>query len=76
MNDVFHEHLDDFLLCYIDDISIFSKKMAYHEDHVCLVFEKLRKVSLCAKLEKCGFHQSKVEFLGNIIYRWHSRRTS
>jgi len=42
--------------------------MADHE-HVCLVLEKLREGSLYAKLENCGFHQSKVEFLGYIISR-------
>jgi hypothetical protein len=30
--------------------------------------EKLREVDLYAKLEKCGFHESKVEFLGYIIF--------
>jgi hypothetical protein len=27
MNDVFREYLDDFMVCYIDDILIFSKNM-------------------------------------------------
>jgi hypothetical protein len=37
--------------------------------HVCLVLEKLQEVGLYAKLEKCEFHQSKVEFLGYTISR-------
>jgi hypothetical protein len=41
--------------------------MADHEHNVCFVLEKLQEVRLYAKLEKCEFHQSKVEFLGNII---------
>jgi hypothetical protein len=68
MNDVFHEYLDDFVVCYIDDIFIFSKNMANHEHHVHLVLEKLRKVSLYVKLKKCGFHQFEVEFLDYIIF--------
>jgi hypothetical protein len=68
MNDVFREYLDDFVVCYIDDILIFSINMANRERHVCLVLEKLRNISLYAKLEKCGFHQSEVEFLGYIIF--------
>ncbi len=71
MNYVFHEYLDDFVVYYINDILIFSKNMANHERHVCLVLEKFQEVGLYAKLEKCGFHQSKVEFLGYIIYRGH-----
>jgi hypothetical protein len=67
MNDVFCEYLDDLMVCYIGDILIFSKNMAYHECHVCFILEKFGKVGLYAKLEKCGFHQSKVEFLGYTI---------
>jgi hypothetical protein len=54
---------------YIDDIFIFSKNMANHECHVRLVLEKFWEVSIYAKLGNCGFHQSKVEFLGYIISR-------
>jgi hypothetical protein len=69
MNDVFHEYLDDFMVCYIDDIFIFSKNMAEHEHHVHIVLEKLQKVGLYVKLEKCGFHQFEVEVLDYIISR-------
>jgi hypothetical protein len=41
MNDVFCEYLGDFVICYIDDIFIFSKNMEDHDRHVCLVLEKL-----------------------------------
>jgi hypothetical protein len=41
MNDVFCEYLDDFVICYIDDILIFSKNMEDHQRHVHLVLEKL-----------------------------------
>jgi hypothetical protein len=69
MNDVFCEYLDDFVVYYINDILIFSKNMVNHEHHVPLILEKLREVRIYAKLEKCGFHQSEVEFLGYIISR-------
>jgi hypothetical protein len=67
LNDVFHEYLDDFVVYYIDDILIYSKNMTDHEHHVRLVLEKFQEIGLYAKLKKCGFHQSKVEFLGYII---------
>jgi hypothetical protein len=38
-----------------------------HERHVRLVLEKLWEVGFYAKLEKCEFHQSKMEILGSII---------
>ncbi len=40
MNDVFCEYLDDFVVCNIDGIFIFSKNMIDHERHVRLVLEK------------------------------------
>jgi hypothetical protein len=40
MNDVFHEYLDDFMVCYINDIFIFLKNVKDHECHVLLVLEK------------------------------------
>jgi hypothetical protein len=69
MNDVFHEYLDDFVVCYINDIFIFLKNMEDHECHVRLVLEKFWEVELHAKLKKCEFHQSEVEFLSYVISR-------
>jgi hypothetical protein len=66
-NDVFHEYLDDFMVCYIDHILIFSKNMEDHEHHVCLVLEKFQEVRFYAKLEMCEFHQFEMKFLGYII---------
>ncbi len=40
INDVFHEYLDEFMICYIDDILIFPKNMEDHEPHVHMVLEK------------------------------------
>jgi hypothetical protein len=65
INDIFRECLDDFMVCYINEIFIFSKNMKDHE----LVLEKLQEVGFYGKLEQCEFHQSKVEFLGYIISR-------
>ena len=62
MNDVFREYLDRFVVCYLDDILIYSKDVEEHEEHVKLVLQKLREKGLYAKAEKCAFHQPKVEF--------------
>lgn len=66
MNDIFREYLDDFVVIYLDDILIFSKNEEEHKKHVRLVLEKLRERGLYAKLEKCLFHQTEMEFLGFI----------
>ncbi len=68
MNDVFCEYLDDSMVCYINDILIFSKNMGDHECHVHFVLQNLQEVELYAKLKMCEFHQFEVEFLGYIIF--------
>jgi hypothetical protein len=55
MNNVFCEYLDNFVVCYIDDIFIFSNNMEDRECHVRLVLKKLWEVGLYTKLEKCEF---------------------
>jgi hypothetical protein len=67
MNDIFREFLDNFVVCYLDDILIFSNNEKDHEKHVLMVLQKLRDVGLYAKLEKCIFHHPQGEFLGYII---------
>ena len=66
MNDIFQEHLDVFVVNYLDGFLIFFKNEEEHEKHVRLVLEKLRKQGLYAKLKKCLFHQTEMEFLGFI----------
>jgi hypothetical protein len=67
MNDTFREYLDHFVVIYLDDILIYSVDEKEHDKHVRLVLEKLREKGLFAKLEKCEFDQSQVEFLDYII---------
>ena len=67
MNNIFREFLDNFVVCYLDDILIYSKDIKQHEEHVRLVLDKLRNAGLYAKLEKCNFDQFQVEFLGYIV---------
>jgi hypothetical protein len=52
MNDVFREHLDDFVMVYIDDVLIFSRTEEDHFRHVKLIQERLRQHKLFAKLSK------------------------
>jgi hypothetical protein len=67
MNKVFMEYLDKFVVVFIDDILIFSKNKEEHDEHLCLVLQKLRENQLYAKLRKCEFWLKEVSFLGNII---------
>jgi hypothetical protein len=67
MNKVFMEHLDKFVVVFIDDILIFSKTEEEHRKHLRLVLEKLWSNKLYAKLSKCEFWLTKVAFLGHVI---------
>jgi hypothetical protein len=55
------------VLCYIDDILIFSKNIDEHLDHLHQVFSKLREANLTLHSEKCQFGLEKVMFLGHIL---------
>jgi hypothetical protein len=67
MNKVFMEYLDKFVVVFIDDILIFSKNEEEHDEHLCLVLQKLRENQLYAKLSKCEFWLKELSFLGHII---------
>jgi hypothetical protein len=63
MNDIFQEWLDDFVVVYIDDILIYSGSLKEHAEHLRKVFQKLKENKLYAKLEKCEFGVTEVDFL-------------
>jgi hypothetical protein len=41
MNKIFMEYLDNFVVVFIDDILVYSRIEEEHEDHLCLVLQKL-----------------------------------
>jgi hypothetical protein len=67
MNSLFMKHLGKFVLVFMDDILIFSKTVEEHQDHLQQVFEILRSNKLFAKISKCEFFSSCVDFLGHLI---------
>ncbi|KAM5354848.1 hypothetical protein ACJ41O_001494 [Fusarium nematophilum] len=67
INNVLREHLDIFVVCYLDDILIFSDTEEEHTEHVHKVLQTLQNANLLVEPEKSKFHASEVEFLGHII---------
>lgn len=59
----------DFVAVFIDDICIASKSLAEHEEHVRVVFERLKQNGLVINVSKCKFAQTEVEFLGYLVNR-------
>ncbi|KAA0033327.1 pol protein [Cucumis melo var. makuwa] len=67
MNRVFKDFLDSFVIVFIDDILIYSKTEAEHEEHLHQDLEILRSNKLYAKFSKCEFWLKKVSFLGHVV---------
>ena len=66
MNSVMGEYIDEFVLLYLDDILVFSTTEHEHENHLRLVFQRLREHKLQAKLKKCELSKLCVKYLGHI----------
>ena len=60
MNKVFMDELNKFIIVFIDDILIYSKRAQEHEQHLRVVLEKLRAHKLYAKFSKFEFWLKKV----------------
>jgi hypothetical protein len=67
MNSVFMNELYKFVVVFIDDILIYSKNEAEHENHLRIVLQRLRDHKLYAKISKCEFWLDSVKFLGHTI---------
>lgn len=67
MNHIFRPFLRKFVLVFFDDILVYSKSIEAHISHLQHVFEQMRAHTLVAKLFKCCFGTSKVEYLGHFV---------
>jgi len=55
IDDCLRPFIDDFAVCYLEDILIYSTDEEEHEEQVRKVLERLREFGLYAKAEKCHF---------------------
>ena len=67
MNRFFQQNLRKFVLVYLDDILVFSKTKKEHLEHLRKAFNILRENKLYAKLTKCHFAKSELEYLGHVV---------
>jgi len=67
MNRIFRPFLDKFVVVFIDDILIYSRTHEEHAEHLRTVLSILREKQLYAKLSKCEFWMTTVQFLGHVI---------
>ncbi|GJU29857.1 retrotransposon-related protein [Tanacetum coccineum] len=66
-NEVFAPFLRKFILVFFDDILVYSKDMADHAMYLELVLETMQSHQLYAKISKCVFGTTQVEYLGHVI---------
>lgn len=67
MSHIFKSDFDHFLICYVDDLIIFSPTLNEHLTHIQLILNRLREYGATVKLSKSQFLRSEVNFLGYII---------
>nr|GEV84284.1 putative reverse transcriptase domain-containing protein [Tanacetum cinerariifolium] len=69
MNRVCKPYFNKFVIVFIEDILIYSRKKKEHEEHLKAILELLKKVELYAKFSKCEFWIPKIrQFLGLVGY--------
>jgi hypothetical protein len=62
MNSLFCVYLGKFVFVFMDDNLMYSKMEDEHKQYLKQIFEILREHKLYAKLSKCVFFISRVEF--------------
>src|SRR5947207_10313951 len=67
INHMLYNHLDEFVIMYLDNILIYFKNEENHKKHVKKVLKKLQEKNLYFKSEKCEFHKQQIEYLEHII---------
>ena len=67
MNNVFFDLLDEGVLCYLDDLLIYTKDVESHRVLLDKVFQILDKHKLYIKAKKCHLFLTQVNFLGHVV---------
>jgi len=64
---VLEEHLDEFIMAYLNNIIIYSDLEEEHKKHIKWVLKRLYSKSIPIVIKKCKFHTKKTDFVGFII---------
>jgi len=67
IDDCLRPYIDDFAVCYLDGILIYSTNEMEHDEHVRKVLERLREFGLYCKDKKYQFGVTEVGILGFLI---------
>ena len=61
------EHLDEFIIVYLDNIIIYFKIKKEYYKYIKWVLQRLIDKKMLIAIKKCEFHITKTEFYGFII---------
>ena len=67
INYVLYNHLNKFVITYLNNILIYSENKKNHKKHVKKVLRKLQEKNFYLKSEKCEFHKQQVKYLEHIV---------
>src|SRR5947207_8795006 len=67
INHVLYNHLNEFVIAYLDNILIYSENKKNHEKHIQEVLKKFQEKNFYFKSEKYEFHKQQVKYLEHIV---------
>jgi len=67
INSVLGEHLDKFIIAYLDDIIIYLNSKEEHKKYIKWVLQRLYNKEIPIAIKKYKFHTIKTNFVGFII---------
>src|SRR5438876_6024293 len=67
INHVLYNHLNEFVIAYLNDILIYSENEEDHKKHVKKILRRLQEKKFYLKSEKYKFHKQQVEYLEYIV---------
>ena len=67
MTAIFRDFIRRFVHVYLDDIFVFSDSIEEHEEHLRLIFDRLRKAQLYLEESKLDLYSKHMDCLGHVI---------
>src|SRR5437773_2453718 len=67
INHVLYNHLNKFVIAYLDNILIYFENKKNHEKHIKKILKRLQEKNLYLKSEKYKFHKQQVKYLKHIV---------
>jgi hypothetical protein len=67
MDKVFKNERNRFVCPYLDDIVVFSNNIEEHENHLRIVFNKLKAANIKLNKKKCKLFRDSIKILGHLV---------